>query len=251
MDITSQVSVCLVEVETTGNIGSVARAMKNFDCRKLILFNPKTKITGETMGFAMHARDVVEKAQIIQTGSTEEERKKGLEELFASYHLVVGTSAKTGEYRNIARLVTPLPHFEIPSLETTQQVLFVFGRESIGLLNEELDLIDLLVHIPASEDYPTLNIAHAVAVVMYDLFQKVGSPPENRAVVASRRDKNLLLDYVQELIEGAPRIREHRKDRTYHAFKNLINRAHITRKERNLIVDLFKKVIQVIQEDTD
>ncbi|MHA1733860.1 MAG: RNA methyltransferase [Promethearchaeota archaeon] len=246
MDLGEQISVFLVGVESPGNIGSVARAMKNFGFRKLVLFNPACEITSDTMGFAMHARDVVESAEIVHIPKSREKGQvqDALRRTLGEYDIAVGTTAKTGQYRNIPRLVTELPSLVLPTLVESQKIALVFGRESVGLTNDEISMLDFLVHIPASPDYPTLNISHAVAVVLYEVTRGVrtGIGRDERIVVASRPEKDRLLSEIWETIEKNPEIREHRKEMTVAAFKNVVNRAFITQKERNLMLDFFKKV---------
>ncbi len=145
------VAVVLVEPESPGNIGSVARVMKNFGFKELVLVNP-CKITEEAFKMARHGEDILKNAKIFHK----------LERAIEPYQVKIATTGKTRNF------VTIRPE-EIPKYES---MCIVFGRESSGLTNEEISMCDLVVQIPANPDYPVLNISHAVAIILYTLFEK-------------------------------------------------------------------------------
>lgn len=150
--------VVLIHTSHPGNIGSVARAMKNMGLTDLYLVAPK-QFPHERAGWrAASAGDVLENATIVDT----------FEEAIADCGLVVGTSARG---RRIPwPLLNPRACAEQVYPELSQHpVAFVFGREDRGLTNEELQRCNLHVHIPSNEEYSSLNLGMAVQVVTYEL----------------------------------------------------------------------------------
>ncbi|MGK0500609.1 MAG: tRNA (cytidine32/uridine32-2'-O)-methyltransferase [Oceanicoccus sp.] len=150
--------VVLVHTSHPGNIGAVARAMKNMGLRQLVLVKPKDFPNERAVWRSASAVDILDNAIVVET----------LEEAVADCGLVVGTSARG---RRIPwPLVNPRSCAEqvYPEL-SSHPVALVFGREDRGLTNEELQLCNLHVNIPASEDYTSLNLAMAVQVVTYEL----------------------------------------------------------------------------------
>ncbi|MEH6556493.1 MAG: tRNA (cytosine(32)/uridine(32)-2'-O)-methyltransferase TrmJ [Oceanicoccus sp.] len=150
--------VVLVHTSHPGNIGAVARAMKNMGLRQLYLVQPKL-FPHERAGWrAASAGDILDNAVVVDT----------LEDAVADCGLVVGTSARG------RRIPWPLVNPRIcaervyPEL-SEHPVALVFGREDRGLTNEELQVCNLHVNIPASEDYTSLNLGMAVQVVTYEL----------------------------------------------------------------------------------
>jgi tRNA (cytidine32/uridine32-2'-O)-methyltransferase len=143
----------------SGNIGGVARAMKNMGLRNLVLVKPLEYPAPEAQWRAASALDVLESARIVET----------LEEAIGDSQFVVGTSARG---RRI-----PWPILDARACaqriatqsQLGERVSIVFGREDRGLLNEELQLCNLHCHIPSHEDYPALNLAMAVQVIAYEL----------------------------------------------------------------------------------
>ena len=150
--------VVLVHTSHPGNIGAVARAMKNMGLKQLYLVQPKQFPHERAVWRSASAVDILDNAVVVDT----------LEEAIADCGLVVGTSARG---RRIPwPLVNPRVCAEKVHPELSQHpVALVFGREDRGLTNEELQACHLHVNIPASEDYSSLNLAMAVQVVTYEL----------------------------------------------------------------------------------
>lgn len=150
--------VVLVHTSHPGNIGAVARAMKNMGLKQLYLVRPKAFPHERAVWRSASAVDLLDNAVVVDT----------LEEAIADCGLVVGTSARG---RRIPwPLVNPRVCAERVYPELSQHpVALVFGREDRGLTNEELQCCHLHVNIPASEDYTSLNLAMAVQVVTYEL----------------------------------------------------------------------------------
>lgn len=151
----------IVMVQTThpGNIGAAARAMKNMCLSRLTLVSPLRFPDEQATARASGAEQILDSAAVV--GS--------LDEAVADCSLVIGSSARL---RSAAwPLLTPR---EAAALAVTEAaaapVAFVFGRESSGLSNAELDRCTHLVHIPTNPDYSSLNVAMAIQVISYELL---------------------------------------------------------------------------------
>ncbi len=153
------IRIVLVETSHPGNIGAVARAMKNMCIEQLALVNPKHFPSAEAIARASGADDVLQQARVYQS----------LDDAIADCHLVVGASARlrTVQWpqlnpRECAERVT--------EVAASAPVACVFGRENSGLSNTELERCQYLVHIPSNSDYSSLNLAMAVQVICYELM---------------------------------------------------------------------------------
>ncbi|MFM9160149.1 MAG: RNA methyltransferase, partial [Dolichospermum sp.] len=152
--------IVLVEPAGALNVGSVARVMKNFGLSKLILVNPQSdRSCFDAIKMAVHGKDILASAVIVDT-------------LPAALQGCVRAIATIGrDYSGEIPLENPrtaLPWL----LETPKQpVALIFGREDRGLSNEELNYAHKLVFIPTSPEYPSLNLAAAVAICCYELSQ--------------------------------------------------------------------------------
>lgn len=236
-----EISVILFETEATGNIGSIARSMRNFALKELILINPKCEITYETYGFAMHGKEILEKAKIISIDK--ENYKKNLEDFFQNYHLVVATSGRFANYKNLTRIPIFIDEFEFPAIPENEvfKMAILFGRESVGLTVEEIQFADLLLTIPANPDYPILNLSHAAAVIFFTLYKKLHFIERGQTIPATQFQRNIL----QQKIEAATRlITDDQAIQELYALslKNAIGRSFLSRTEIKHLIRMFDKI---------
>jgi tRNA/rRNA methyltransferase len=155
----SQVRIILVETAGALNLGSVARVMKNMGLSQLVLVNPQCdRYSEEAQHMAVHAKNILNNAQIVADLPT----------------ALVGCSraiATTSEPRSLDTPLEPLRSTLPWLVATPQPTALIFGREDSGLSNAELNYAQRFVAIPSHQDYPSLNLAQAVAICCYELYQ--------------------------------------------------------------------------------
>jgi tRNA (cytidine32/uridine32-2'-O)-methyltransferase len=152
------IRIILVNTTHPGNIGAVARAMKNMGLSQLYLVKPKKYPDEEAVFRSGHAADLLDKAIVTET----------LDEALGDSGLIIGTSAR--ERKIPWPLLNPREAAAKAVAESAQHtVSIVFGREDRGLTNEELQKCHLHLTIPTNDEYSSLNIAAAVQVVVYEL----------------------------------------------------------------------------------
>jgi tRNA (cytidine32/uridine32-2'-O)-methyltransferase len=152
------IRIVLVNTSHPGNIGGVARAMKNMGLGRLYLVEPRQFPDEQAEWRAASALDVLETAVVCDS----------LEQAVGDCQFVVGTSAR--ERRIPWPLLDPRRcAARIAEVSPREQVAILFGREDRGLTNEELKVCNLHLHVPTSEDYSSLNLAMAVQIVCYEL----------------------------------------------------------------------------------
>jgi TrmH family RNA methyltransferase len=154
----SRVRVVLVGTTHPGNIGAAARALKTMGLRELLLVSPLSFPHADATARASGADDVLARVQVVDT----------LSEAVAPCTWVVGTSARA---RHIRWPEVDARQFAAQALDraASGNVAVVFGRESSGLSNDELDRCHALLRLPAAADFSSLNLAAAVQVVAYEL----------------------------------------------------------------------------------
>ena len=160
-----QINIVLVETSHPGNIGSAARAMKTMGLSELSLVNPKDFPSGDANALSGNARDILDKAKIF----------KNLKDALIDSHHIFATSSRK---RTITwPTYTPKEAaIEIDTkLKESQKISIVFGREDRGLTNEELELANSLIEIPANPEYPVLNLAMSVQLVCYEIHMALKS----------------------------------------------------------------------------
>src|SRR5580658_6745991 len=164
-DPTPEIRIVLVEPSHPGNIGAAARAMMNMDLTQLVLVRPREFPHPEATARAAGADSVLAGARVVAT----------LEEAIADCGFVAATTSRNRDQnfrvldvrQAAARAVAEARH---------APVALLFGAERTGLQNEHLDASHVLLRIPASRDYASLNLAMAVQLVSYEIFRARGAP---------------------------------------------------------------------------
>src|ERR1700728_2347461 len=161
----SLVRVVLVDPSHPGNIGSVARAMKNMALDELVLVRPRSFPHAESVALAAGADDILARARVVDT----------VAEAIEDCGFVAGTTSRPRSYhwefttpRDAAARIVALPDANRSAL--------LFGSERCGPRNEHLDHCNVLVRLPANPDYCSLNLAMSVQLVAYEIFMACEQP---------------------------------------------------------------------------
>ncbi len=229
--------IVFVEPESPGNIGFLARTMKNFAFSNLVLINP-CKLEKEAYYQAMHAKEIIWNHKSYNS----------LEEFIESENIdfSVGTTRMAGGTYNVSRIaITPEQLAE--SLNITGNIAIIFGREGNGLSNEEVSLCDVIVTIPTNENYPVLNISHAAAIILYELFKKEKSYPREELEVASKSEKELLIQEMDKII-GYTGYPEHKMKTSSTVFRRIIGRAFISGREAHTLIGTLRRIRLKLKE---
>jgi len=228
-------SIALVDAETPGNVGTVARSMKNFGLSDLLLVDPpQLSPEGEAYGFAGRARED------ILPGATE----LSFDDLVENYYTVACTALPGEDPERHVRYPAMTPADLPEHLSGVEaDVAVVFGRERVGLSNAELEQLDAICSIPASADYPTLNLGQAATVVCYELRAlTLGETqhPEDLHERASEADIERLYDRFGEFVAavGHP---EPKRAKAGRLFRRLVGRAQPTSREVRTLEGLFRR----------
>nr|WP_314738924.1 tRNA (cytosine(32)/uridine(32)-2'-O)-methyltransferase TrmJ [uncultured Haemophilus sp.] len=158
MNILDQIQIVLVETSLPANIGSAARAMKTMGLHHLRLVAPKQPLDEQAEALSAGAKDVLDNAQVFET----------FDEAIADCQLVIGTSARLRHLQ--ASLIEPRACGELAVNRARQgKVAIVFGRERVGLTNEELLKCHYHLNVPTNPEYGSLNLAMAVQLAAYEV----------------------------------------------------------------------------------
>lgn len=229
----SNISIVLVEPQSPGNVGSVARAMRNTDFSDLVLINPCDYKNNESYSMACKADGVLAAARVFPT----------LDSYLDEPAIVVGTTRRVGRHRfPVMTLDEAVP--AILRLAAKNRVAILFGREDKGLRNEEIPPCDMLVEIPTSEGYPSINLSHAVFTVCHHLF--TAQVPKAGAIVAAPKEE---VDKMYAHIERTLRQLgygdaggEYLLEAIMRSFKRLFGRTGLMLKEVNMLRGIMSQV---------
>ena len=215
-----QVRVVLVRPKSAGNVGAVARAMKNFGVVDLALVAPRRWRGGAAQTMAVHAADLL-------AGRTEHASLAGA---VADCAWVVGTTCRPGSYRG--RALNPrAAGAKIAALAATNRVALVFGPEDHGLSNEDLKLCQQLITIPTHSAYPSLNLAQAVLVTLYEIFLAGHPPADREPALASSARLERMYEHLGAALLRIGFLHGDNPEHIMFTLRRLFGRAHLDERE--------------------
>jgi tRNA/rRNA methyltransferase len=226
------IRVVLVEPQHSGNIGAVARAMKNMAISRLVLVNPADHLALQARMMAMHAFDILQQAQVVGT----------LAQAVADTGYVVGTTRRLGKSRQIqhsSRSLAPL----LLELATTNPVALVFGREDSGLSNDELAQCHELINIPAHPTFGSLNLAQAVLLVCYELYVTTATQPVTTLpTLATTAELERLYTRLQAVLRRIGFLHGSNPDRMMGYFRRFFAHYGLKSRDVKIFLGVFRQV---------
>ncbi|MCI0401866.1 MAG: tRNA (cytosine(32)/uridine(32)-2'-O)-methyltransferase TrmJ [Gammaproteobacteria bacterium] len=237
------IRVVLVATTHAGNIGAAARAMKGMGHRRLYLVNPKTFPCAEATARAAGADDVLAGAQVF--GS--------LAEALAGCGLVIGTSAR--------RRSLPWPMLDpvacarrVIQEAEIGEVALVFGRERTGLTNEELDLCNSVVRIPADPAFNSLNVAAAVQIITYEVMRTaygndpMETGPRENTPLATAEQMAQFYEHLERLMIKIEFFDPDKPRRLMRRLKRLFNRVQPDQNEINILRGILASAEKAVRK---
>ena len=242
MSYLDNIKIVLVETSHTGNMGSAARAMKTMGLSNLCLVNPIIKPDSQSISLAAGASDIIKQAQIFSS----------LEAAVADCSLVIGTSARPRslQWPNL----TPKECGDKIIAEACRhaQVALVFGRERVGLTNDELQKCHFHVSIPANPDYSSLNLAMSVQVLSYEIRMSLLSAQEasikldeqdiNEVYYPKDEDIERFYQHLEQTLLQTGFINPHHPGQIMGRLRRLFTRARIEQQELNILRGILTSI---------
>jgi tRNA/rRNA methyltransferase len=224
--------IVLVEPQDSGNVGAVCRAAKTMGFSKLVIVGRDRDYFDESRVFtlALHAKDLFNKTVY----------HSDLQSALQDSVLAVGVTRRRGKFR---KYFSFLPEQLAEHLDTLGEgpVDLVFGRESDGLRDDELNLCNAAVRIPSSDSFPSLNLSHAVQIITYSLYRSGNSGITGYRAVPRRR-----LDQVRDTITGSFEaigfFKKDEKEEVGRFFSDILSRATLSEGEAARLEKMFRKM---------
>lgn len=179
----------------------------------------------------MHARDILKKAKIKPLSYLE------------TFHTVIATTSKVGTDYNILRSSITAENLADKIKDVNKNIAIVFGPEDRGLINEELELCDFVVTIPASKKYPVLNLSHAAAIIFYEIFKaRAKEHVSSHIIFASKPEKYHLMKILNELFDKVEFATPQKKKTQQTIWKKIMGKSFLTKREAFAIMGFLKKL---------
>ena len=237
------VRIVLVEASHPGNIGAVARAMKNMGLLDLWLVAPRQFPHPEATALASSAADVLDTAQVVDS----------VAEALAGCGFVLGTTARVRTQYPWPILAAREAAVRAVGEAQLAPVALLFGPERTGLTNEHLALCHALVQIPTNPDYSSLNLAQAVLLLAYELRMATGAQPvlpEREAPLPAAETVEHLYDHFDRVMQRAGFEMHGKPEHISRRVRRLLHRAVPDQQEVNLLRGFLTTVEAAIGSTT-
>lgn len=227
-----KIRIVLVEPKQPGNIGSVARAMKNMGLSQLFLVNPPDHTSGDARAMAVGSGDILYGATVVSS----------LSEALAGTSLVVGTSHRV---RRGFNTLTPPDEAarQLTSLPADCEGAIVFGREQNGLTNDELHMCQIISRVPSAVAYPSLNLSQATLIFGYELFQavQISQAPPNLDL-APHEEIESMYAHIQSGLDKLGFVARHDPRTFMRSIRRIFDRTQMERRDVATMHKIFRQV---------
>ncbi len=228
----ANIRIVLVRPRGSGNIGSIARAMKNMGQTQLAIVGKARTRSFWARAMAVHGRDILGNAKCYDS----------LRQAIADCVLVVGTTCRSGLYRRHSqtpREVAP----KIIAAARNGNVALIFGPEDHGLSNKDLEHCQLLMTIPTYPDYPSLNVAQAVVICLYEVYLASLAPNHDSGILrAPAEDVERLFDRMRKVLLKIGFLDSENPEHMLLAFRRILGRAGLEDKDVRIFTGLFRQI---------
>lgn len=241
----SNIRIILINTFHPGNIGSAARAMKTMGLSDLCLVTPQRFPDPDAQSMAAGAQDVLENARVFQT----------LDEAIADCSMVVGTSARSRTHTFTRPMLDTEDCCDRMVAEATAKpVALVFGQETMGLTNQELEKCHFHVSIDANPEYPVLNVASAIQILCYEIRKselKRAANTDNQTSEAPEyplnRELELFYEHLEKTLTDINFIIQQHPGLVMTRLRRLFNRARPESKELNMLRGILGSIQKSIK----
>ncbi len=229
-----QVKIILVEPAGERNIGSIARVMRNMGLSCLVMVNPRCDYLSEdAQVMAVHGVEVLQKAVIVDS----------LPLALQGCQRAIATTARM---RGIPT-VLETPKQALPWLiEKNVTSALIFGPEDRGLTNRELSYAQRFVSIPANPEYPSLNLAQAVGVCAYELYQRLNEievlENSDSEVMANIEELEGYYQHLESVLLDVNYLYPHTAARKMEKLRRIINRANLKSRELAMVRGILRQI---------
>jgi len=231
--------VVLVRPKLSANLGSVARAAKNFGVREIRLVEPAAFPDEEAYRLASGADELL----------TEITRYEKLTEALADFGVVVATSSLRGRGTSRALSLSELPRFLAEA--GPAKIAFLFGPERSGLTEEERSHASVSLRLPTEPDFPTMNLSHAVAAVLAVVRGFASPAPRETEELASAREIEGAIEHWNRALEAIGFYDTGHRERSLRDWRRIVAGRPLSVREAAILRGVANRVIVSLRRKGD
>ncbi|WP_321370824.1 RNA methyltransferase [uncultured Desulfuromusa sp.] len=228
-------TVVLVEPQGALNIGSACRAMLNFGCSSLRLVNPQVDhLSHDARLMAVKAATVLENARVFES----------LEDALSDCVLSFGTTRRFGRYREGLLRPDEAADRLLPVAQK-DAVALVFGREDRGLFTSELDLCQHFITIPTDENLPSMNLAQAVSLCLYEVSKAKGrltGQSGSGKKLANNATLESMYQHMRQSLLHIGYLDPQNPDHILRTFRRILSRSSLNDRDVRILRGLFNQI---------
>ena len=228
----SNIYFILVRPQIGENIGSVARAIKNFNIKYLRIVNPRCNWPSQkALATSVGAKDILKSAKIY---NSIEKAIGDLDIIFAS----------TSRIRKVNKKIISILDFK-KKVEKKRKIGILFGPEASGLSNDEIIYADYLVKIPTNKKFSSLNLSHSAIIFCFEIFQyfsdkKVIYKSGYKSSVAKKSEVNKFLRFIVSGLDKKGFLQpDHKRQSMIRNIKNIFHRINLSEQEIRILLGIF------------
>jgi len=228
----NKIHFILIRPQIGENIGSVARAIKNFNITKLRIVNPRCVWPNDrALATSVGAKDILHKVKIYNS----------IEKSIADLDLVF---ASTSRIRKINKKIIPILNLN-KKLNSNKKIGILFGPEASGLSNDELNCADYLVKIPTNKNFSSLNLSHSAIIFSFQVFQHFTKKNFNynssyKSSLASKSEVNKFLDFIVRGLDKKGFLQPNDKRKSMiRNISNIFHRLNLSEQEIRILLGIF------------
>ena len=222
----------LVRPQMGENIGSVARAIKNFNIKNLRIVNPKCNWPNQkAIAISVGAKDVLRSSKIYNS----------IDKSVGDLDIIFAT---TSRIRKVNKKIISILDIK-KKLKKKQKIGIIFGPESSGLSNDEVNCADYLVKIPANKKFSSLNLSHSVILFCFQLFQnfskrKFTYNSSYKSSIATKSEVNKFLNFMIRSLDKKGFLQpDHKRQSMVRNIKNIFYRSNLSEQEIRILLGIF------------
>ena len=224
--------IVMVRPRGSGNIGSVARAMKNVGAKELAIVGNARTQSFWAKAMAVHGRDILQEAK----------RHPTIREAIADCNLVIGTTCRAGLYRSHSQTPRQLAS-TMAAAARSGKVALLFGPEDHGLSNKDLEHCQLLINIPANPEYQSFNVAQAVVICLYEVYvASLTAVADDGLVRAQAEDIERLFDIMRNALLKIGFLDSENPEHMLLAFRRIFGRTGLENKDVRILTGMFRQI---------
>jgi tRNA/rRNA methyltransferase len=230
----SNVHFILFKPQLPENIGSCARALKNFNFTKLKLVSPKMSFPNEKVfATSVGAKDIINSSKVY----------KNFEDSIKDVHCVIATSSRMRK-KNYKYLLMS----ELKKINFKKKVAIVFGPEASGLTNNELSYANYVIKLPTNDNFQSLNLSHCLILFCYEIFKilnkkikKFDSKYQNKEI--NKRDLNKFINFLVNSLDQIGFLQpEHKRKSMIQNMRTIFHKMNLSDKEMRILLGIFSSL---------